>query len=225
MRQPCIGHAWNCGLKNESLIAADTDLESGTATQTTTTTTTASDTDTSLTTSTSPTPVPPIPTDTTTSVPLSTSTDANAANVASSTPLPSPDPSNASSSHSPHTGAIVGGVLGALALLLLASLAFLLLRRRRRASHTPPSAEFMHFARGAASPAFVSDGTTTPSNMMTKAGDLLPLARYPSLEQPYEDLPPAFTPGLYRDPVFEKVHEAAAMREQFAARDAQRRKC
>lgn len=115
-----------------------------------------------------------------------------------------------------HTGAIAGGVIGGLAFLLLAIVVTILLYRRMRARRTAPSAEFMDLARGTTpGPAPVRmEGTTTPS------GDrLLPLARQGSLGD-YDDRPPAFTPGIYADPVFEKVHAAAALREQYQRRDS-----
>ena len=41
----------------------------------------------------------------------------------------------------------------------------------------------------------------------------VPLARQVSLED--DERPPAFTPGNYRDPVYEKVQESAEMRERY----------
>ena len=44
------------------------------------------------------------------------------------------------------------------------------------------------------------------------------LARHSSLAS--DERPPAFTPGAYRDPVLEKVHAAAMMREQYFRRES-----
>ncbi|OJT08945.1 hypothetical protein TRAPUB_155 [Trametes pubescens] len=122
-----------------------------------------------------------------------------------------------SDKHSNHTGAIVGGVIGGLAFLLLAIVAATLLYRRMRARRTAPSAEFMDLARSETTPGpnpVRMEGTTTPS------GDrLLPLARQDSLGDD-DDRPPGFAPGAYADPVLEKVQAAAALREQYERRDS-----
>ena len=60
-------------------------------------------------------------------------------------------------------------------------------------------------------PAFVSfnmDGKATPTK-----DRLIPLARQSSIED--DERPPAFTPGSYSDPIIEKVHASAAMRDQY----------
>lgn len=54
-----------------------------------------------------------------------------------------------------------------------------------------------------------AEGTTTPS------GD-----RLLGLQDKGEERPPAFIPAAYGDPVLEKVHAAAAMREQYQRRDS-----
>ena len=36
-----------------------------------------------------------------------------------------------------------------------------------------------------------------------------------------DERPPPFTPGNYRDPVYEKVLASAAVREEYAARDVE----
>ncbi|KAL1947702.1 hypothetical protein VTO73DRAFT_13426 [Trametes versicolor] len=136
----------------------------------------------------------------------------------STTALPETTGLNSSNpnKHHDHTGAIVGGVIGGLAFLLLTTVATILLYRRMRARRTAPSAEFIDFARGTTpGPGPVRmEGTTTPS------GDrLLPLARQGSLDDT-DDCPPAFTPGVYGDPVLEKVQAAAAMREQYQRRES-----
>ncbi|KAL1947704.1 hypothetical protein VTO73DRAFT_13428 [Trametes versicolor] len=130
------------------------------------------------------------------------------------------------SKHSNHTGAIVGGVIGSLAFLLLATVATILLRRRMRARHTAPSAEFMGLARGT-TPGPGGLGIVRTTGTMTPSGDrLLSLARQKSPgdddddDDDDDDRPPAFTPGAYADPVLEKVQVAAAMREQFKPRDS-----
>ncbi|TBU32358.1 hypothetical protein BD311DRAFT_775429 [Dichomitus squalens] len=130
---------------------------------------------------------------------------------ANNKPAVTPKPVSVSKS-SNNTGAIAGGVIGGLLFIaFLVALAFFIRRRRRRA-RIPPSAEFMHMAReGAEGPelAFVSfdpDGRATPAR-------LIPLARQSSIED--DERPPAFTPGSYSDPILEKVHASAAMRDQY----------
>ncbi|EJF65734.1 hypothetical protein DICSQDRAFT_131948 [Dichomitus squalens LYAD-421 SS1] len=125
-------------------------------------------------------------------------------------------PSNATTStrlsaskSSPNAGAIAGGVTGGLLIIaLLGALAFFF-RRQRRKARIPPSAEFMHMARGGAGGpelAFVSFDPDTPTKH-------IPLARQSSIED--DERPPAFTPGSYSDPILEKVHASAAMRDQY----------
>ncbi|KAI0637099.1 hypothetical protein C8Q77DRAFT_1154972 [Trametes polyzona] len=147
-----------------------------------------------------------------------------------STDGPGPHPSNPPN----HTRAMIGGIVGGLALLLLLlAAAALLLRRRARARRTAPSAEFMDLARGT-TPALLpssSGGSATPS------GDrLLPHTSDARGEfgsdghgnghkhgggggdrDRDEERPPAFTPGdfVFTDPVLEKVHAAAMMREHY----------
>ncbi|KAI0336394.1 hypothetical protein GY45DRAFT_394492 [Cubamyces sp. BRFM 1775] len=130
------------------------------------------------------------------------------------------------------TGAIVGGVIGGLALVLLVACGVIILRRRIRARHTAPSAEFMAIMRhggvlggaghsGALSPVKRGGGSTTPGHGyysdvagMGERQMLSPVRRQSSLES--DERPPAFTPGLYyKDPVLEKVHAAAEMREEY----------
>ncbi|KAL1947703.1 hypothetical protein VTO73DRAFT_13427 [Trametes versicolor] len=120
---------------------------------------------------------------------------------------------SSSDKHSSHTGAIIGGVIGGLAFLLLATAAAILLYRRMRARRTAPSAEFMDIMRGTtpgpvpASGAMRAEGTATPS------GDHLL-----GLEDDGDERPPAFIPGTYGDPVLEKVQAAAAMRQEYQRR-------
>ncbi|KAI0747991.1 hypothetical protein C8Q80DRAFT_1120584 [Daedaleopsis nitida] len=130
-------------------------------------------------------------------------------------PSTTQSPTSSSSSSSPNVGAIVGGVIGGVALLALAAAAFLFLRRHKK-RHAAPSAEFMHMARGA-SPTF--SAKHVEASAMSMNGDHMPLARHSSIEE--EDPPPAFSPGSFKDPVFEKVSASAAMREQYEARDAE----
>ncbi|KAI1792229.1 hypothetical protein LXA43DRAFT_1060778 [Ganoderma leucocontextum] len=113
---------------------------------------------------------------------------------------------------STNTGAIAGGVIGGVALLaLLAASAFILIRHRRK-SRPPPSAEFMHLARGASELGFATmDGKTSPT-----LHRLIPLARQSSLEDEPEERPLEFVPEGYRDPVLEKAQESAAMREKYS---------
>ncbi|KAI9064293.1 hypothetical protein FKP32DRAFT_1591724 [Trametes sanguinea] len=145
------------------------------------------------------------------------------------TPSPSPSGSQRSSSNgvsgaasnSNHTGAIVGGVIGGLALILIALAAAVLIRRHRRAMRTAPSAEFMDIARrgGLKSSSSPDPATMHLDSSMSPTGDrLIPLARQSSLED--DERPPAFTPGSYSDPVFEKVQAAAEMREQYRQRES-----
>ncbi|KAI0670511.1 hypothetical protein C8Q78DRAFT_1079470 [Trametes maxima] len=115
-----------------------------------------------------------------------------------------------------NTGAIVGGVIGGLAFLLLAACAFIIVRRRLRARRTAPSAEFMDLARGTTpAGAMRFDGATTPL-----ADYSVPLTRESSLGDADADAdpPPAFTPGSYADPVYEKVLASAALREHYDKR-------
>ncbi|KAI0708258.1 hypothetical protein C8Q76DRAFT_695708 [Earliella scabrosa] len=119
-------------------------------------------------------------------------------------------PRVASSATKSSLGAIVGGVVGGLAFIILAAATFaFIMRRRRRAAGPAPSAEFMHMARSTDSPAYGAKG-----GMMapTQTGEhFVSLARQRTVED-YEP-PPAFTPGGYRDRVLEKVQESAAMRD------------
>ena len=140
----------------------------------------------------------------------------------------------ASSSSSPNVGAIAGGVVGGVVLLALLVGLFLFLRRRRR-THAAPSAEFMHIARrgsgsssssggggGGGSPALsakrASQGTMRSLSLSSMP---LALARQGSLSLDDDERPPPFTPGNYRDPVYEKVLASAALREEYAARDVE----
>ncbi|KAJ8453467.1 hypothetical protein ONZ51_g13581 [Trametes cubensis] len=142
-------------------------------------------------------------------------------------------------------GAVAGGVIGGLVLLLIAACAIILLRRRARARRTAPSAEFIDIMRnggletrfgaessgGALSPIKHDHGSTTPgldyySDAVGSTGGLdstserltSPLARQSSLES--NEPPPAFSPGSYKDPVLEKVHTAAEMREYYLRRES-----
>ncbi|KAI9064295.1 hypothetical protein FKP32DRAFT_620100 [Trametes sanguinea] len=110
-----------------------------------------------------------------------------------------------------HTGAIAGGVLGGLALLIALLAGLAMLRRKRRASRTAPSAEFMHMARSGGTNARVGGGTTPTFDQDGSVGSCS------------DDPPPGppFTEGGfygYSDPVLEKVWEAAEMREQYRRR-------
>ena len=144
-------------------------------------------------------------------------------------PKPSSPPSSSSSSSSNHTGAIIGGVLAGVAALALAAAAFLLYRRRTARKARAPSAEFMHMARGGSSSPILSakhassDGVLTPPSTSHGVGgggaDRVPLARQSSIES--DDRPPAFSPGNFKDPVYEKVQASAAMREEYEARDVE----
>ncbi|TBU65980.1 hypothetical protein BD310DRAFT_837388 [Dichomitus squalens] len=131
-------------------------------------------------------------------------------NVTASTPPKHPSASQSS----PNAGAIAGGVIGGLLLIALLGALVFFIRRRRRMARIPPSAEFMYMTRGGAGgpePAFVSfdpDGSATPAK-------LAPLARQSSIED--DERPPAFTPGSYSDPILEKVHASAAMRDQYGS--------
>ena len=89
-------------------------------------------------------------------------------------------------------GAIVGGVIGALALVALSALAFLCLRRRRRHRNRdiPPSAEFMRIARGD-SPSLLP---LQHDEYAAEGGSAVPLSRQSSLED--DERPPAFTSAL-----------------------------
>ncbi|KAI0721639.1 hypothetical protein C8T65DRAFT_630687 [Cerioporus squamosus] len=119
--------------------------------------------------------------------------------------------SPSSSSSSSHTGAIIGGVIGGVVL------------SRTRKSRAAPSAEFMHMARGGSSSPILSakhvEGIMTPPSTAHGGGDRVPLARQSSIES--DDRPPAFTPGSFKDPVYEKVQASAAMREEYEARDVE----
>lgn len=75
-------------------------------------------------------------------------------------------------------------------------------------------------ARGGSSSPILSakhvEGIITPPSS-GHGGDRVPLARQSSIES--DDRPPAFTPGSFSDPVYEKVQASAAMREAYEARD------
>ena len=113
-----------------------------------------------------------------------------------------------------NSSAIAGGAVGGLAFLaLLAAGAFLLIRHRRK-SQPPPSAEFMHLARGPSELAFATlDGKKSPTLHRLIPG---PLTRRGSLEDE-ENIPPLSPTLCYRDPVLEKAQESAAMREKYVA--------
>ena len=126
-------------------------------------------------------------------------------------------PSTSSSLHiessSTSTGAIAGGVVGGLALLALIAVGAFLFIRHRRKSRPPPSAEFMHLARGPSELGFATmDGKKSPTLHRLMPG---PLARRGSLED--EEQAPPMSPVGYRDPVLEKAQESAAMREKYVA--------
>ncbi|KAI0079994.1 hypothetical protein K474DRAFT_1769896 [Panus rudis PR-1116 ss-1] len=133
------------------------------------------------------------------------------------TAAPNPTPSSvdlgtgAVTSHSTRrVGPIVGGVIGGIALLILLIVAFILWRRRRRRRrhHLAPSAEFMHHARDRSlgtSPLPYGDNPRYPS-----------LMRHSSIEDP-DDIPPPFTQGTYKDPVYEKVDAAEAQKALFTS--------
>ncbi|RPD79940.1 hypothetical protein L226DRAFT_608919 [Lentinus tigrinus ALCF2SS1-7] len=156
--------------------------------------------------------------------PSSSPTDTVLMASATATPSSSPKQSSpsSSSSGSSHTGAIVGGVIGGVVFLLLAVAAFLFYRRRTARNARAPSAEFMHMARGDSSSPILSakhaEGVLTPPST-SHGGDRIPLARQSSIES--DDLPPAFTPGSFKDPVYEKVQASAALREEYEARDVE----
>ncbi|KAI0752341.1 hypothetical protein C8Q80DRAFT_442865 [Daedaleopsis nitida] len=116
-----------------------------------------------------------------------------------------------------HAGAIAGGVIGALlSLALLAAALLFFLRRRARKQRPAPSAEFLSIARGggSASPVFAAKGDRwemgTPTNT-----HFVTLGQGPPGSVEDDELPPAFTPGHYRDPVLEKVQESAEMRQWY----------
>ncbi|KAH9854097.1 hypothetical protein C2E23DRAFT_894274 [Lenzites betulinus] len=167
--------------------------------------------------------------------------------------------------HPTPLGAIIGGALGGLALLLLLVVAGIALHRRMRRARMAPSAEFVGIARGTTpmplplarpSGGFGSGsgrglgagagGSTTPSS----GARLVPLARQrsrsfegegegESVAHGYEDdefwsaeggeeeteegghlaPPPPFTPGMFADPLFDKVFEATTMREHYARQE------
>lgn len=81
---------------------------------------------------------------------------------------------------------------------LLAVLLVFWLRRRRR-TRVAPSSEFMSAAAAASHSADAKEAS-------------LPLARQNSLE---DELPPAFTPGSFSDPIFEKLRSAEMQRQQY----------
>ncbi|EJF61581.1 hypothetical protein DICSQDRAFT_169997 [Dichomitus squalens LYAD-421 SS1] len=135
---------------------------------------------------------------------------ASSKNPSSATPSPGHhDRSSNQPTSKVNSGAIAGGVVGAFIFLCLVAVGALCIIRRRRKSRQPPSAEFMHIARGQSELGFVpTDGKTTPS-----LARLIPLARQSSLED--DERPPAFTPGSYGDPVLEKVQASAELREKY----------
>ncbi|KAH9901254.1 hypothetical protein C8Q73DRAFT_236370 [Cubamyces lactineus] len=173
------------------------------------------------------------------------STSISTNNIQSSALSNANSSSNTHTRTSNSTGAIVGGVLGGIALLLVFVIAIGLLRRRMRARRTAPSAEFMDIMRngrlgvglgaggsgGALSPVKRDGGSTTPgleyySDAVGLTGGIglgnerlmFPLVRRSSLDS--DEPPPAFTPGSYKDPVLEKAHAAAEMREHYFRRES-----
>ncbi|EIW60515.1 uncharacterized protein TRAVEDRAFT_70876 [Trametes versicolor FP-101664 SS1] len=105
-----------------------------------------------------------------------------------------------SNKHSNHTGAIVGGVIGGLAFLLLVALATILIYRRMRARRTAPSAEFTEIMRGTTPGPMPAPGTMRTEGTTTPSGD-----RLLGLGDDDDERPPAFVLGEYGDPVLEKV--------------------
>ena len=128
-----------------------------------------------------------------------------------STPTSSPT-SSSSRATSTDPGTIAGGILGGLALLAVLASGALLFIRHRRKSHPPPSAEFMHLARGPSELGFATtDGKKSPTLHRLMPG---PLAPRGSLEDE-ENLPPLSPTLSYHDPVLEKAQESAALREKY----------
>ncbi|EKM55621.1 uncharacterized protein PHACADRAFT_184402 [Phanerochaete carnosa HHB-10118-sp] len=156
------------------------------------------------------------------------STDPPPSTVSSSKDTNTPTPSVAqtfvsTSSHirsTTNVGAIAGGVLGGVVLLLLVVL--LVLRkpmsrylRRARNKRIAPSAEFVNTS----SQLFHSQSrltglSTTPvvtsSHHRGKSSFSVR-----DLGGGFDERPPPFTPGSFRDPVIEKVTSAAQQREMF----------
>ncbi|KAI0831165.1 hypothetical protein BC628DRAFT_1352624 [Trametes gibbosa] len=177
--------------------------------------------------------------------------------------------SPAAQKHAASLGAIIGGALGGLALLLLLVVGGLVWWRRTQRTRTAPSAEFEGIARGTtpmplplSRPSGASDSGSggafglggagalstgrSATAMASSGARLVPLARQrsPSFEggshshgydedefwsaeggEEDEDgradavPPPPFTPGTFADPLFDKVFEAAAMREHYARQE------
>ncbi|OSX65167.1 hypothetical protein POSPLADRAFT_1038961 [Postia placenta MAD-698-R-SB12] len=98
-----------------------------------------------------------------------------------------------------NVGAIAGGVIGGLCLFALLAVLLVFWLRRRRRTRVAPSAEFMSAAAAASHSADAKEAS-------------LPLARQNSLE---DELPPAFTPGSFSDPIFEKLRSAEMQRQQY----------
>ena len=133
-----------------------------------------------------------------------------------STPTSSPT-SSSSRATSTDPGTIAGGILGGLALLAVLASGALLFIRHRRKSHPPPSAEFMHLARGPSELAFATvDGKKSPTLHRLITGPLGARRGSLSLEDE-ENIPPLSPTQFCRDPVLEKAQESAAMREKYVA--------
>ena len=139
----------------------------------------------------------------------SSATDAISSALSSATSTQSVPTLNSSSPSTPSlassssgrskAGPIAGGVIGGLIILLLAVLGIFLWKRRVDKKRVAPSAEFMHHNR------------LTPS-----------LSHARPLRSSYSDIeddqpPPPFTRGSFKDPLFEKVSQAAAQRELYTS--------
>ena len=113
----------------------------------------------------------------------------------------------------------MGGVLGGVALVVLAVLAFLFIRRRRRrsrAADVAPSAEFMRMAREG-TPSFVAFHDSSGGDSVDFSGT--PRSHTPLVHQGLLDAhehPPPFTPGSYTDPVYEKVQESESLHAWYS---------
>ncbi|KAG8988948.1 hypothetical protein FRB90_002476 [Tulasnella sp. 427] len=112
-------------------------------------------------------------------------------------------PPNTSSHKSSNVGPIVGGVIGGLALISIGAAFFFLYLRRQKSRRVAPSSEFTRYIQ----PGGVT--STRPETALSGSRGTIPRQDSATIpltagEDEALDAPPAFTPGQYTGPVFEK---------------------
>ena len=104
-------------------------------------------------------------------------------------------------------GAIAGGVIGAILLLLLLAFGAIWFVRRRRRSRLPASAEFRDYGTQPAALGSYSAANSYSSHT--------PLNREKGAMHDDGDEPPPFSPGSYTDPLFEKLRQTREANKDF----------